>query len=101
MGNPISGAQVSLISNSYPYGHEKRRLVQTTKSTGILYFPRIKEWRTEALVIHGAEYFFWNWCISKDGYLTHVTSWRSGEDFRKKYEVTLREGSSEKCSPQK
>ena len=99
-GSPVNEAWVYLISNSYPYGFEQRRMRDKTNYRGEAQFPKIKEWRTESLMIHGAESFFWNWCVVKDGYITHVTSWGSGKDFQKKYTVRLKQGESTSCPKQ-
>lgn len=96
-GKPVGDAWVYLISNSYPYGSEKRRMRDKTNSNGEAHFPKIKEWRTEALMIHGSEVFFWNWCVIKEGYKTHVTNWSSGKDFSKKYKIKLNSGVSYPC----
>lgn len=58
-GKPIQDAWVSLISSSYPYGFEQMRKVGKTSDRGEASFPEMKEWRTESLMIHGANVFFW------------------------------------------
>lgn len=96
-GVPLDNARVYLITNSYPYGSEKRRVRSETNSNGKVYLPKIKKWRTQALMLHGAEIFFWNWCIEKKGYETHVTNWRNSKEFPKKYKVTLSKGVTFPC----
>lgn len=56
-GVPLDNARVYLITNSYPYGSEKRRVRSETNSNGKVYLPKIKKWRTQALMLHGAELF--------------------------------------------
>ena len=54
----------------------------------------------EALFIHGAEEFFWNWCIEKPGYQTVKTSWSNAGDFVEALRVMLRPGEATPCAPQ-
>ncbi|MFI0472203.1 hypothetical protein ACGLWX_05690 [Halomonas sp. HMF6819] len=96
-GKPIQDAWVSLISSSYPYGLEQRRTGDKTNAGGEASFPEMKEWRTESLMIHGASVFFWNWCIVKADFETHITMWSSGDDFQPQYDVTLTPGESTPC----
>jgi hypothetical protein len=94
---PIPGAEVTLISSSYPYGFVKDRVVQKTGSDGVARFSGGREWRVEAVMIHGAEVFFWNWCVRKDGNITYSTSHRSAELFDRDLLVWLRPGASRPC----
>ncbi len=96
-GQPISEATVTLVSNAYPYGFEKTRMVVATDSLGEAYFPGIREWRTETLMIHGFESYFWNWCIVKAGYKSYYTGNRSSDDFEDNFTVTLEKGVSSEC----
>ncbi|UYF99197.1 hypothetical protein [Halomonas sp. GD1P12] len=96
-GKPIQDARVTLISNSYPYGFEQMRRSDQTSNGGEASFPEIKEWRTESLMIHGSNVFFWNWCVVKPGFETHTTMWSSGQDFQPQYNVTLTPGESTPC----
>lgn len=96
-GQPVADAWVHLISSAYPYGFEKSRAKVQTDLAGVVSFPKIKEWRMEALMLHGAEVYFWNWCVEKEGYETHVTQWRNSNDFVAQYEVTLQSGATTAC----
>ncbi|WP_155826495.1 carboxypeptidase regulatory-like domain-containing protein [Vreelandella zhanjiangensis] len=96
-GKPIQDAWVTLISSSYPYGREQMRRGDKTSYRGEARFPNIKEWRTESLMIHGSNVFFWNWCVVKAGFETHTTMWSSGQDFQPQYGVTLTAGESTPC----
>ena len=97
-GKPVAGARVHLISSAYPYGFEKSRAEAQTDRAGRASFAKVKEWRMEALMIHGAEVYFWNWCVEKESYETHITSWGNGDDFRSRYEVALQPGVSTSCN---
>ena len=96
-GQPLSGAEATLISNAYPYGWEKGRLTQATRTDGKAVFDSAREWRAEVLMIHGAEVFFWNWCIRKDGYVTHATASGSSGEFQDDLVVRLEPGASTPC----
>ncbi|MCS2611150.1 hypothetical protein [Halomonas dongshanensis] len=94
---PIQDAWVTLISSSYPYDLKQMRRGGKTSDRGEASFPNIKEWRTESLMIHGSNVFFWNWCVVKAGFETHSTMWSSGDDFQPQYDVILTPGESTPC----
>ncbi|MGP9499279.1 hypothetical protein [Halomonas sp. AOP43-D1-4] len=96
-GKPIQDAWVYLISSSYPYGFEQMRKGDKTSDRGEASFPEMKEWRTESLMIHGSNVFFWNWCVVKADFETHSTMWSSGDGFQPQYDVTLTPGESTPC----
>ncbi len=97
-GKPIDFASVQLISSSYPYGYEKFRVITKTSPSGNARFTKIKQWRIEApLMMHGVEEFFWNWCISKEGYKTLQTHYKSSKDFKNVSFITLYPGNSVAC----
>ncbi len=99
-GAPIQGASVVLVANAYPYGHEKTRMKVVTNYKGEARFPSSKEWRMEVMVMHGMEIYYWNWCVTKAGYETHVTRDGNAKDFDRMPTVILKEGSSTKCPVQ-
>lgn len=94
---PIEGAQVTLISNAYPYGFERTRETFATDAYGVSRFDEHRDWRWEVLMIHGWEEYFWNWCIEKPGFETSVTAWRSSRDFVTDVRVELKPGESTPC----
>ncbi len=94
---PLGGATVQLISNAYPYGVEKSREAATTDVVGRVTFESRREWRWEVLMIHGAEVFFWNWCVAKPGFETVQTTWQGGDDFVSDFRVELKAGDSTPC----
>lgn len=94
---PIANAEAILVSNAYPYGLEKRREVKLTKADGTAVFEPLREWRTESLMIHGAEVFFWNWCVRKEGYVTYFTQYGSAAKFQDDLVVPLELGASMPC----
>ena len=94
---PIGRARVTLISNSYPYGREKSRESKETDGNGVVSFEARSEWRTEVFFIHGAEVFFWNWCIEQPGFVTHSTANSSPNVFVPELAIRLEAGESKPC----
>ena len=94
---PVAGAEVQLVANAYPYGREKSRARMNTGPDGLARFESRREWRTEWLMIHGAEVFFWNWCVRRGGYATFATSHRSASEFENELVVQLVSGQSTPC----
>lgn len=98
-GKPVDGANVELINSSYPYGRERFRTTGQTQSDGTIAFAKITEWRVEMpFMIHGMEVFFWNWCVSKEGYQTFQTYSRNSDEFNATTLLTLTPGNSESCT---
>lgn len=96
-GQPIAGAEVQLIAGAYPYGRERSRAVATTDADGRARFPARREWRTEALALHGAEVYFWNWCIRAPGYRTRETTHGSAAEFEGALVARMDVGGSTPC----
>lgn len=96
-GKPVIGASVTLIANRYPYGREHHRSYSTTSQAGIASFDAMREWRTEVLMLHGAEEFFWNWCISGEGFETFNTHNKDASSFVLEPTVQLVAGISSPC----
>ena len=94
---PLPEAEVTLISYAYPYGFERRRESKKTSSDGTASFASLRDWRVESLTIHGAEVYFWNWCVRKEGYTTFLTKDRSSEEFQSSLIVHLESGVSSPC----
>lgn len=69
-GRWVEGADVNLISASHPHHAERHRMTITTGFDGVARFPRIKQWRFEAIAVHGTEYFDWSVCVEKEGFKT-------------------------------
>ncbi len=100
-GGAISGAEVHLITSSYPYGAERDRETKTTGDDGVATFGKESEWRVESLMIHGAEIMFWNWCVRLEGHRTVATSHRSADELETDFEVALRPGRPRECGDPK
>lgn len=96
-GRAVAGASVVLLSNAYPYGREQHRETRATDASGGVSFDGRHEWRVEWLVIHGSQQFFWNLCVAKPGYATHLTDDRSAEKFETEPTVVLAPGMSSAC----
>jgi hypothetical protein len=58
--NPIKDAQVYLISTAHPHSREKSRNMVKTNPMGVAKFDKMKDWRIELLMIHGADVYYWN-----------------------------------------
>ncbi|WP_416397403.1 carboxypeptidase-like regulatory domain-containing protein [Allohahella sp. A8] len=97
-GQPVAGATVMLITNAYI--GETTRMQVSSGPTGEAYFPGISEWRVETLTIHGAENYFWTWCVEKAGYGTYLTENADRDEFKDDIVVTLEPGLSTECPPQ-
>jgi hypothetical protein len=94
---PLPNAEVALLASAYPYGFERSRETKETTDQGTVSFALKREWRVETLMIHGAQEFFWNWCVRKDGYATYLTTDRSEDGFQSNLVVRLERGKSTAC----
>ncbi|MBC9908254.1 MULTISPECIES: hypothetical protein [Achromobacter] len=95
---PLADARVVLISSTFPYGREQFRNETRSASDGSAAFEALKEWRAESMMIHGAQVYFWNWCVEKTGYETYMTLDRDAAYFNDKPQITLRPGESRSCN---
>jgi hypothetical protein len=96
-GRAVAGASVALLSNAYPYAGEQHRETRATDVSGTASFDGRHEWRVEWLAIHGWQEFFWNLCVAKPGYTTHLTAYRSAKKFEAEPTVVLVPGTSSAC----
>ncbi|MDR1350089.1 MAG: hypothetical protein LBJ59_04785 [Zoogloeaceae bacterium] len=96
-GSPVTGAKVNLISSSYPYGFERFRVVVKTDN-GHAEFNKVKDFCFEVFFLHGAQFYFWNWCIEKEGYETITTHYSRSDQFNSKPVFILEPGVSQACS---
>lgn len=94
-GVPITGAKVHLGTTIYPYGDEGPTEVTATDTSGIARFYGKNEWRTESMMLHGAQVFDWRWCVAKPGYETRYLTYEDW--FNTKSPIVLREGVSQPC----
>jgi len=96
-GQPIVGAEVTLISRAYPSYMATRQDKYETRisdAQGVTMFESKNEWRIETLVIHGSETFYWSWCVQKPYYATY----HSTGEFVSLTSVQLLEGQSTPCN---
>ncbi|WP_444941124.1 hypothetical protein ACJJI3_00600 [Microbulbifer sp. ZKSA004] len=98
VGNPVSDAVVTLIAGAYPYGEERTRMSIKTDYSGKAEFPIIKDWRIESLMIHGAEHYFWSWCVYKEGFLTYEVGNGGSGEFTPNAHIILEAGVATPCS---
>ena len=97
-GQPISGAQVTLIAKAHPAPFEQSRETKISDTQGVARFERRQEWKTEVIFIHGSLAYYWNWCIAHRGYATYESG-RSGVEFEPDLTVHLQPGTSTPCEP--
>jgi hypothetical protein len=92
-GEPIEGAKAVLLAFSNPHAVERGRETEFTDQHGVARFESRREWRKEAMMMHGVEYFFWNWCVQKPGFKTYLSS----GNFDPQPTVRLSRGASSEC----
>jgi hypothetical protein len=97
IGGAITGANVILLSNTYPYGREHHRESLLTDKNGVALFESRQEWRVESLMIHGWQAFFWNICVFMPGYTTYLTEHNSASTFEDNPTVVIRRGDPKPC----
>ena len=97
-GEPITGAQVTLIAKTHPSQSEQGREAKISDTQGVARFVHRQEWQTEVTFIHGSLEYYWNWCITHSGY-TSFESGRSGGKFEPNLTVRLQPGTSTPCEP--
>jgi hypothetical protein len=98
-GEPIEGAKVVLLASSNPHPVERGRETKFTDQHGVAHFESRREWRKEAMMMHGVEYFFWNWCVQKPDFKTYLSQHGSSGNFDPHPTVRLSRGASSECPP--
>jgi hypothetical protein len=93
---PLSRAEVTLVSSAR-FGGETRREMKETLADGTARFDAVSQWQVETTMLHGAEVFFWSWCVRKDDYVTFLTTRRDSSDFESNPVVRLVPGESTSC----
>jgi hypothetical protein len=96
-GEPIEGAKVVLLASSHPHPRELGRETKFTDQNGVAAFESRREWRSEAMIMHGVEYFFWNWCVQKAGFNTYLSRHGSSGNFDPQPTIRLSRGASSEC----
>lgn len=94
---PMENVEATLIAGTYPYGFEQHRTTEQTLANGTASFDAMREWRTESLMIHGAQEFFWIWCIRKSGYVTYLARYDGPDKVVSSLLVQLEPGQSSPC----
>ncbi len=96
-GKPIVAATASLVSRAHP--HHRLRGINTalTNAKGIARFPELNDWRVEVLMIHGADVYFWEWCVQAEGFQTYATGQGNGAVFQNPARVQLQPGVMQDC----
>jgi Bacterial Ig-like domain (group 1) len=96
--NPLAGVSVTLTADARPSWREKSHETVKTNAQGIATFESKKEWRTEVFFIHGAEQFFWSWCVERPGYATYISYNEPIETFSDELTIVLSPGESKPCT---
>jgi hypothetical protein len=94
---PIEGARVTLVSTSHPYG--TLRSIDTTQTgpDGTAGFEGERKLGVEVTFMDHKEILFWNWCVEKQGFVTHFTSGPRTKVFEDESTIALRAGPSRPC----
>ena len=66
----IEKAKVVLITEVHPAKSGAQFDEKLTNSAGKVNFAQVAKWKVEFLMIHGAQYYNWDICVAKSGYLT-------------------------------
>lgn len=96
-GLPVAGAEVLLMSASWPSGREQFRQSALTDAHGRARWPAIREWQVESLALHGAAVQVWQWCVRMPGFETQTTARQPAEHFVSRWAVRLQPGLSTPC----
>ena len=95
---PVLDARVVLVTQAVLGRRDERsRSEQRTDENGKASFEARHEWQAESLMMHGRQFYYWNWCVEKPGYATFSTSYNNAESFNAYPEVSLKKGASLSC----
>ena len=95
---PVVNARVALVAQAVPgRSDERSRSEQRTNKDGKVSFEEHHEWQAESLMIHGRQFYYWNWCVEKTGYETFSTSYGISDSFDAHPEIILKPGASLSC----
>jgi hypothetical protein len=96
-GKPIRAAKASLVSRSHPHKRLRSINVAHTNDAGIAEFPELNDWRVEVLMIHGADVYFWEWCVQAEGFQTYATGNGTPDEFSESARIALQPGTMQAC----
>ena len=94
---PIEEAKVNLIASAHPHPVELGRDIKMTDAGGLAMFDSRHEWRQGSFMMHGMEFFFWNWCVQKPGFKTYRSNMGSAGQFEPQPTIRLSRGASSDC----
>ena len=95
---PVLDARVVLVTQAVPGRRDERsRSELRADENGKASFEARHEWQAESLMMHGRQFYYWNWCVEKPGYETFSTSYGNAESFDAYPEVSLKKGASLSC----
>lgn len=90
---PIEKAKVVLMTEVHPAKIDANFDEKYSNQKGEVNFTKQAEWKVEFLMIHGAQYYDWNICVAKSGYLTQEFSKIKSES---KVKIVLKKGNNPK-----
>ena len=96
-GQPLPGADVSLIATMYPMHLEHHRETRQTDAQGLVQFDSRHDLRVESLMLHGSVEFYWNLCITQPGYATVETRYGASHAWPTQFVFAMQPGDSTPC----
>ncbi len=69
-GVAIPDVKVVLVTSVRPAKIDDQYDEKLTNEFGIANFEKLAQWKVESFMIHGVQYYDWNLCLAKDGYIT-------------------------------
>jgi len=98
-GLPISNAKINFIAGSDPHHvlHHEEKLITDTR--GIVSLESRHQFEVVApLMMHGVPFYYWEWCVEKDGYAPRAQKVFSTDHIKDLYEIQLEEESTTKMT---
>lgn len=90
---PIEKAKVVLMTEVHPAKRDAKFDEKYSNQKGEVSFTKQAEWKVEFLMIHGVQYYDWNICVAKSGYLTQELI---KVDSETKVKIALKKGNNPK-----
>ena len=96
-GQPLPGVDVSLIATMYPMHLEHHRETRQTDAQGLVQFDSSHDLRVESLMLHGSVEFYWDLCITQQGYATVETSYGASHAWPSQFDFVMQPGDPTPC----
>jgi hypothetical protein len=99
-GKPLPGARILFVAASNPHGVLHHALELRTDEQGVATLDEERQTETiYPLMMHGVPFYYWTWCVEKDGYVPEVRGIQSPPETPVQT-VVLQPGSSGKSCRQ-